>query len=475
MNSIWNETVHFEKRPELKKEIHTDVLIIGAGITGILCGYLLKKSGVNCVILEANRICGGQTKNTTAKITAQHSDIYHKLIKSLGTQKTKEYFRYNSEAINLFEKIAQSENISCRFERLPSYLYCTEENEKLEKEKRAYNELGIKHIITSETELPLKIQSAIKLENQAQFSPLEFLQPLSEKLEIYENTPVLKIERNTAFTRRARVTAEKIVFACHFPFVNFPGLYFARMHQERSYVISLENVPTLSAMYYGIDSDGLSFRSFENMILLGGGSHRTGKNDAGGKYDMLKENAKKLWANSKVVSLWSAQDCITGDGVPYIGQFSKRNRNFYVATGFNKWGMSSSAVAAQIISNSIVTGKNEKTVFSPQRSINFDILCEIFKDTAEAIKSISLSHLSFTGENPELLKSDKGAVCSCGKEKCGIYKDENGKEHKVSARCPHLGCELHFNGDDKTWECPCHGSRFSADGKILDEPAQKDI
>ncbi len=475
MNSIWNETVHFEKRNQLCKDTNTDVLIIGAGITGILCGYMLEKNGVKCKVLEAGKICGGQTKNTTAKITAQHADIYHRLIKSVGTEKAKEYFLYNNGAIDTIEKIIKEENISCHFERLPSYLYCTNEKEKIEKEAAAYNELGIKHEITKETDLPFEVESALKIENQAQFSPLEFLLPISNKLEIYENTPVTKIEKNLVFTRRARVTADKIIFACHFPFVNFPGLYFAKMHQERSYVIAVDNVEQLSGMYYGLDKDGLSFRSFSNILLLGGGSHRTGKNEDGGKYEMLKEKAHKFWKNAKVISHWSAQDCITGDGIPYIGQFSRKNKNIFVATGFNKWGMTSSAVCAQIISKSIVTGKNEETVFSPMRNVNFEVLGEIIKDSAQALKSISSQFITFTGKNPNKLEKDSAAVCALDGKKKAIYKDENAKEHIITSRCPHLGCEMKWNADDKTWECPCHGSRFSVDGNVLNEPAQKDI
>ncbi len=475
MKSLWNETVKFDRREKLNSNITADVLIIGAGITGILCAYKLGKNGVNCVILEAGRICSGQTENTTAKITSQHADIYHKLLKSVGKDKTREYYEFNQKAIDEFEKIIREENINCHFERLPSYLYCTEDDNLIFKEKLAYDGLGIKHSLVKETELPIKINSALKLDSQAQFNPLEFLLPISKKVKIFENSPVKKIENHCAYCGDYKVKFGKVIFACHFPFVNFPGLYFSKMHQERSYVAGFENAQKLSSMYYGVENSGLSFRSYGDLLLLGGGSHRTGKNENGGKFEMLQKKGSEIYKNAKAKYFWSAQDCITGDQIPYIGQFSKLHKDFFVATGFNKWGMSSSMVAATILSESVISGVNRQTVFSPQRNLNFDVFGEILIDSASAVKNIASPIFTFTGENKKELEKGKGAVCKIGSKKTAVFKDENGKEHSISCRCPHLGCELKWNGDDEVWECPCHGSRLSVSGEILTEPAQKSV
>ncbi|MGN0467964.1 MAG: FAD-dependent oxidoreductase [Acutalibacteraceae bacterium] len=475
MKSIWNETANFKKRPKLETDIYTPALIIGAGITGILTSYFLSLKGIKNVIIDKGQICSGQTENTTAKITAQHADVYHKIINSYGEKTAKLYYEYNQDAINCFEEIIKKENIDCDFERLPSYIYSVKDKKSIETERDAYKILGIRHTYTNETELEFNVAAALKMENQAQFSPLKFLEKLSEKMTIYENTPAVKVENNTVSTDCARISAENIIFACAFPFVNFPGLYFARMHRERSYVIALQNAQKLGSIYYGTDTDSLSLRNFGDVLLLGGKAHRSGKNEEGGRYQSLKQTASGLWKDSSCVAAWSAQDCMTGDKMPYIGRFSKKDKTHFVATGYNKWGMTSSMTAAKIIAESIESGKDKSSIFSPQRKVSASVAGEICKDTAEAVSGITSQLFAFTGANPALLKENTADVCNVSGKKQGIYKDENSNLTKVNSRCPHLGCELHFNKDDKTWECPCHGSCFSLEGKLLDGPAQKDI
>lgn len=333
MKSIWSKTAHIPKGKELDGEIYVQNVVIGAGMAGILTAYMLKKKGEDVIVIEADRIAGGQTKNTTAKITSQHDLIYHEMIKKAGLRKAEQYAEANEAAIKTYEKIIREEGIACHFERLPSYLYTRAEKgqEKLRQEAEAASMLGIaSHYIEEDEihELPFKVSGAVCFENQAQFHPLEFITALAERLTIYENARILEVHGHVITTDKGIVTAENIIFATHYPIANIPGFYFIRQHQERSYVLALEGeeVPRkLSGMYYGIDEDGLSFRSAEGKLLFGGGSHRTGnkvKNCEKAGYSYLREQAQLYYPNAKETAFWAAQDCMPHDKIPFIGKYS---------------------------------------------------------------------------------------------------------------------------------------------------------
>ncbi|NLH01494.1 MAG: FAD-binding oxidoreductase, partial [Clostridiales bacterium] len=314
MNSIWSETVKIDERPILEKDLSVDTAVIGAGRVGVLTAFLLQENGIETVVIEADRIGGGQTKNTTAKITAQHGVTYDRLIKDLGEKKAKQYAYANMQAIEEYGRIIKKYGLECQFEERPAYLYTKLSPEILRQEAEAARNLGIDAHFTTETELPFSIAGALRFNGQAVFHPLEFLKGLAERLTVYEHTKALSVQDNEIITDRGKVKAKHIVFATHFPIINVPGYYFAKMHQGRSYVIALENTPPMKGMYYGIDPDGLSFRPADEIMLLGGGGHKTGENYLGGKYSMLRAKAAEFWPQSREAACWSAQDCMTPDG-----------------------------------------------------------------------------------------------------------------------------------------------------------------
>lgn len=452
MESIWSKTTQVPRGKEPDGEIYVENVVIGAGMAGILTAYMLKKKGEDVIVIEADRIAGGQTKNTTAKITAQHDLIYHEMIKKAGFKRAERYAEANMAAVKEYEKIIRAERISCHFEKLPSYLYTTEETgkEKLQREAEAANALGIDSYYIEENEineineLPFKVAGAVCFENQAQFHPLEFIKALSEKLNIYENARVMSVHGHVITTDKGIVTAENIIFATHYPLANVPGFYFIRQHQERSYVLALEGnkVPQkLSGMYYGIDKDGLSFRSADGRLLLGGGSHRTGKkvkNCEKAGYSYLRKQAEQYYPDAEETAFWAAQDCIPHDRIPFIGRYSVFRPYWYVATGFKKWGMTSSMIGAMIISD-MICGRNnpyEKT-FSPQRLM--------------------------------LRMGIKNFCVDVGESVAGLVKGFFGNKQE---RCSHMGCHLEWNEEEKTWDCPCHGSRFEKNGELIDNPAK---
>ena len=476
MESVWSDSCKFKKREVLNKDIKTNTVVIGAGIAGILTGYMLKQNGIEVVLIDADEMTSGNTKNTTAKITSQHDLIYDKLISEFGEEKARQYAKANELAIKKYKEIIQKRNIDCDFEEKSAYVYSLNEVENLKKEVEAANKVGICAEFVEDANLPFKIKGGVKFNNQAQFNPLKFLKDISKDLLIYENTRALEIKENLVVTNRGNINAENIVVATHYPIMNTPGYYFMRMHQERSYVIALENAQDVNGMYIDIDKKGYSFRNYKDLLLLGDMGHRTGENEKGGSYDKLRKIAKKLYPNSIEKYHWSAQDCMTIDKIPYIGRYSEDTPNVYVATGFNKWGMTTSMVSAMIISDMILGKENDfSEIFSPKR---FDLSLSIKNlatDMIETTKNFIAQKIYIPSSQIEHIKNGHAGIVEHNGEKVGVYKDNDGKEFIVSTKCPHLGCQLAWNADELTWDCPCHGSRFDYKGKLIGSPSTKDL
>lgn len=441
MESIWQkQTSDIQAKRNTSGNNHRDVIIVGAGLAGILTAYYLQKQGRNVLVLEADTIASGQTIGTTAKITSQHDIKYSKLIRTVGMKKAGMYARANEAAIEEYARLIAQQGIECDFKRVPAYLYTLENEQKIIDEASAAVKLGIDAHYTKKTELPFSVKGAVCFSNQAQFSPLKFVKHIVVGLEISEHTKVLDIRGNKVRTEDKVYTADKIIVATHYPILNVPGFYFLRQHQERSYVLALSGCPEIEGMYYGIDKNGLSFRQEGDALLLGGGSHRTGKSRAKGSYCFLHQEADKYYPAAKVITRWSAQDCMPHDGIPFIGKYSVFTPNLYVITGFQKWGMTSSMIAAMILRDEICGADNPYAeVFSPQR-IN-------------------------------ITAGIKNLLVDIGESVMGLTKGWFGSSKR---RCSHMGCELKWNKEERTWDCPCHGSRFDEEGNLLDNPSKVD-
>ena len=474
--SLWQQSTDLPRRKPLAHDLEVDAAVIGAGLAGVLIADQLQRRGLKTVVLEARRVGSGQTGRTTAKITSQHGLIYHGLIERFGREKAQFYADANQQAIRQYADMIQQRRISCGFREAPTYLYSCIDATPLKRESEAAASLGIDARFVTETELPFPVAGAVRFERQAVFHPLQFLQALSEQLNIYEDSPVLSIQSHALRTPNATVHAEHIIFACHFPFVNVPGWYFMRMHQERSYVLALECPWQPEGTYFGVDPEGLSFRSAEGNLLLGGEQHRTGENSFGGQYDALRRRAAALFLNCRETACWSAQDCMTLDGLPYIGPFAASEPSWHVATGFGKWGMTTSMVAAILIADSIAGHPPAwADVFAPSRFELSVSARNLATDTAQSFKGLTRSLFMPPRALLEELPLGHGGIVDVDGEKVGVYKDQSDHCHVVHPRCPHLGCQLEWNPDEKSWDCPCHGSRFTCDGELLDRPAQADL
>ena len=425
MDSLWKKDIKFPSFPEIEGKVNTDVLIIGGGIVGILTAYMLQQEDIDYILVEKNRICSGTTQNTTAKITFQHSLIYSKIMRSYGEETARAYLLANREAFNLLCRLC--ENVDCDFEIKNNYVY-SKDYKKLEDEMTALEKIGFNAQFIESVPLPVETKGTVCFENQAQFHPLKFLSAIAKELNIFENSFVKEMRDTTAITDKAEIKAKNVIVTTHFPFINKHGLFSLKLYQHRSYVIALENAQDVNGMYVDESETGLSFRNYKNYLLLGGGGHRTGKQ--GGNWKELQEFAKEKYPGAQERFNWAAQDCMTLDDMAYIGNYSPNTPNLYTASGFCKWGMTGAMLSTMLLKDKIIGRKNDYfEFFRPDRSI---LHPQLFINGFESVTNL----LTFSKK-----------------------------------RCPHLGCALKWNSAEHSWDCPCHGSRFDEDGKILDNPA----
>lgn len=485
----WLASVERPDYPSLTEDINVDVAIAGGGIVGITSAFLLKKQGLKVAVVEADKIGGGTTGHTTAKITSQHSLIYDKLIKKFGEEKAKQYADANEWAIHFIRDLVKENNIDCDFSIQDSYVYTQSEDyiEKIEKEVKAAQRLGIKASYETNMPLPFNIKAALKFENQAQFHPLKYILSLAKDIPgdgsyIFEKTKALDIEdgeesRAVVTMSGNRIKADNIIIASHFPLYDGKGMYFARQYSEKSYALGVKIKDKFpGGMYITAENPGRSLRSQkyedDEIVLVVGEHHRTGsEKQTNVHYDNLGRFAKENLNLQGILYRWSTQDYVTADGVPYVGYLTSNTSKIFTATGFGKWGMTNSTAAAGIISDLITKGESQwSPVYNPSR---FDIIASGAKLAAfnlEVAENLIGGKLYPAPKNVEI-KNGEAKIVNMNGEKAGAYRDDMGELHVVDITCTHMGCELVFNEAEKTWDCPCHGSRFTYDGDNVEGPA----
>ncbi len=426
MNALWTETLTLPAFDRLDGNLTTDVLIIGGGMAGVLCAYLLAQAGVDYALVEAERVCAGVTANTTAKITTQHGLVYDKLLRRFGPEKAWMYGMANQAALAKFRELCRG--IDCDFAETDAFVYALDDRGKIDRELAALKRLGFPAAFACDLPLPFDVAGALRFGGQAQFHPLKFVSHIARGLRIYEHTPVRALIGTTAVTDRGRISANKVIVATHFPFLNKHGGYFLKLYQHRSYVLALERAADVHGMYVDEAEKGLSFRNAGSLLLLGGGGRRTGK--PGGGWRELEDLKKRYYPDASIKYRWAAQDCMSLDGLPYIGPYSARTDGLFVASGFNKWGMTSSMVSAMLLCDMAQGKRNPYApAFAPSRTI---LRPQLAINAGEALLNLLTP---------------------------------------TAPRCPHLGCALKWNAQERSWDCPCHGSRFTEEGHLIDNPA----
>jgi glycine/D-amino acid oxidase-like deaminating enzyme/nitrite reductase/ring-hydroxylating ferredoxin subunit len=486
--SYWLDSTCETNYPTLGKDIKVDIVIVGGGITGITTALLLKNEGLKIALIEADKILQGTTGHTTAFVTSQHDIIYSNLIRTMGIDKAKQYADANEGAIDFIENMVEKLKIDCDFYRLPAYIYTTDEKyiDTIKEEAKAAKTLGIKASFIEKLDLPFSIKGALCFENQAQFHPRKYLLKISENIpgngsQIYEHTRAVDVKHDDEYTvltdKGFKITATRVVLASHFPFYDGLGLYFARLRPQRSYVITAKIKDKLpEGTFVDAGEEGWYFRCQkyrdEQMLIIGGQDHKTAHGgDMMKHYDNLIKYAHENFNVERFLYRWSTQDYLTIDGVPYVGNLTALSENIYVATGYGEWGMTNGTAAANILRDIIV--KNESPysqVYNPSRHISTSGIKNFVKENLDVAKELIKGKLQ-GGQHNINLKNDEGKIVDIDGERYGAYRDKNAVLHIVDITCTHLGCEVKWNSAEKSWDCPCHGSRFTFEGDIIEGPA----
>lgn len=490
--SYWLASTVKTSYPALEEDLKIDVAIVGGGMTGITSAYMLKREGLRVAVVEAGKILQGTTGHTTAKITSQHSLIYNRIKRYMGEERARQYAEANEAAISTISGLIKHEGIDCDFQWEPAYTFTLTDSyiQKVADEANTAANLGLKASYIENIPLPFKVKGAVKFDGQARFHPRKYLLALADKIEgdgsyIFENTRVVDINEGnpgTVVTNQGKkITAGNIVIASHFPCFDGMGFYFARMYPERSYALAVKvKEKFLGGMYITAEDPGKSLRAQEHegeeLLIISGEHHKTAHGTNLHKhYENLLEFAKKHYDVKDLLYRWSTQDYTTLDKVPYTGRLTSKMPNIYVATGFRKWGMTNSTASAMIIKDLIVKGENQwADVYNPSRFIPNPSITSFISINADVAANYAAGKLKSVPNDIDIEKGEAQSIEIEG-QKMGVYRDERGQFHTVDTTCTHLGCELKWNDAEKSWDCPCHGSRFTYEGKIIEGPAINEL
>ncbi|GGE33201.1 oxidoreductase [Pullulanibacillus camelliae] len=486
----WRDFITLPEFPQLEDNLQVDVVIVGGGITGLTAAYLLVKEGLKVAVLEAGKLLNGTTGHTTAKVTVQHGLIYDEFIQNIGKSRTRLYYEANAEALSFIRKTIEEHSIDCDFSEQDAYIYATTEHyaRKLEKEAKAYAKLGIDGGLVNNLALDIDIQNGLVMKNQAQFHPVKYLARFIDVIKekgglIFEDTTAVNVKTGkepVVFTRKGlEVTGRYVLVCSHFPFYEGKGFYFTRMHAERSYVVAVKTKKHYpGGMYINAEDPVRSLRSTmmngEEIVLVGGESHKTGQGtDTMAHYKALETFGDELFGIDRVAYRWSAQDLVTLDKLPYIGELTSGEANILVATGYRKWGMTNGTAAALLLRDYVMQQETPyQKLFTPSRFYLHPSLKNFLVENANVAGHLIKGKIEAPNRKMNDFANDEGGVVIHKGQRKGVYKDKEGALHVVDTTCTHLGCEVEWNDGERTWDCPCHGSRFSYTGEVIEGPAE---
>jgi len=483
--SLWLKGIKTKLLPSLKKDIETDVLIIGGGITGITTAFYLRDTELDVTLIDSDKIGYGVTSKTTGKLTYLQEDILTKIKNIYGRKRANSYLESQKYAIELVRDNIIDYNIKCNFESNCSYVFTNQSSNvsKIKELDKLLDKCNNNNKLVSNLPIKYPCKAATKITDSAVFHPLKYVLALKDiclkrGIHLYERTKAINLEKledgYIVHTMTNKIKAKKVILACHYPFFLIPGLFPFKTYLEKSYVAS--GTIDKNKMFNAISLDDVhSIRYYSDSkdhIIYAGLSRPLGSN-----MDNEKNYKKLFWhikANltKDINYYWFNYDVMTTDHMPIIGYYEKDNPNLLIGTGYNTWGMTNGTLAGKILSDIIKDEKNKyEDMFSPTRNLN---LTKILNLTSSNIKS-GFTYVLSKVKNNYAFYPDNVKVEYRNGQKCGIYIDEENKEHVVSNICPHMKCNLMFNTIDKTWDCPCHGSRFNIDGKAIKGPSVYDI
>jgi len=479
--SVWLETA--PPQPEfarLDRDLAADVAVIGGGIVGVTTALLLHEAGVRVVLLEANRIGHGVTGHTTAKVSSQHALMYASLESKHGADAARLYGRANEGALAWIGGRVERDAIDCDFRRRAAYAYVTSKRSDVEDEARAAADAGLPATLVETTPLPYDVAAAVRFDDQAEFHAHKYLLALAAQLpadQVFEHTHAVQVG-DAVRTPGGKVIAEHTILATHFPFLD-RSLAFARVHPQRSYAIAcrIGGAPP-DGMFISGDSPTRSVRAVpvggEELLLVGGERHKTGTGgDTTERYEALEAFAREHWDVRSVDYRWSAQDNTTVDGLPFVGRLTPFESKVFMATGFAKWGMTNGTAAASLLADLVLGRENPYAgLFDPSRLTPRASALKLVKENAQVGLRFVGDRLTKPGRRSvEDLEPGEGDIVRHEGSKVAAFRDDDGSLIAVSPTCTHLACQVNFNRAERSWDCPCHGSRFAVDGGVLHGPA----
>jgi glycine/D-amino acid oxidase-like deaminating enzyme/nitrite reductase/ring-hydroxylating ferredoxin subunit len=491
--SFWIASTPDTVFPSLEEDLNVDVAVVGAGITGITAGVLLKRAGKKVAIIDAHKVTSGVTGHTTAKITSSHGQLYAQLLQRFGEEGARIYASSNQAAIDQIARLVEEHQIDCDFSRQPNYLYSVSPSElsSLESETRAARTLGLPASFVKEVPLPFTVAGAVRFDDQAQFHPRKYLLHLvntipGDESYVLENTRALDVDHGRPCrikTDRGVITAQDVIIATGMPFLD-QGLHFAKAHPYRSYVVcsSISRSQTPPGMFVSTESPTHTVRAApfqdDSLLIVAGEGHKVGQQQHMIEpYDKLSAWLQSNFDVDSIEYHWSTQDYYSVDHIPYIGKLRAGLDHIYVATGYNAWGLTTGTVAASIIADSILGVPNAWAGLYDATRLNPRVACRKFleENLNVARHWVGDRVMGAKISSAEELKKGQGATLRVRGKQMAVYRDDQAHIHALSAVCSHLACIVHWNDAEKTWDCPCHGSRFRYDGKILQGPAVKDL
>jgi len=481
--AYWIKSSEGRRYEKLDRDIKADFLIVGGGMAGITCLYLLAASGIEAVLVDADRIGYGCSGRNTGKITAQHGLVYHDIESQFGLERARLYHEINDKALELIETLIAKYYIPCDFQRVAACVF-TQDDEyagRIRQEYETYRKLGLDCSLEEEIPIPIRVKNALVMKNQAQFNPKKYIDALAAEAvrkggRIYEDTRIVDFQPGERCILKTGdktiIDAGRVVIATHFPCYDGMGFYFAKLKPMRTYAVMAEydevfpECHFISAEY---PTRSIRYVHEAGSLLIVGESHKVGhhKKDY---YLELKKFGNEVFGISDYQYQWSAQDYEPPHKIPYVGYLAKDTPNIYVATGFNKWGISGGTAEGIVISNMIINGSSPyEGLYSHTTLMDVASSTFVTENADVAAQLVSGKLKSGDLEIPE--SAGIGRVVNIGGKRCGYYKDEDGNEHILDITCTHMGCELKWNELEASWDCPCHGSRFDYKGNVLEGPA----
>lgn len=498
--SLWVATTPETSYPYLGQEgaagSEVDVAVIGAGITGITTALLLKEAGASVALLDAGRVAAGVTGYTTAKVTSLHGLVYADLLESFGEGGARTYGEANQAALARVAQFVDERSIDCHFRRRPAYTYTEDPAQvgSIQAEVEAAQRLGLPATFTTATDLPFDVAGAVRFDDQAMFHPREYCLALASAIPgdgsfVFESTRVVDVDVDsgapcTVRTDRCDLRAAHVVLATLLPFLDRGG-FFAKCHPVRSYAMAVRlegDGPMTQGMYLSVDTPSRSVRPYDDsdptLLLVGGESHKTGQDpDTTQRYAAVEAWARDRYPVRSVEHRWSAQDFVPVDSVPYVGPLTRGSEQLLVATGFKKWGMTNGTAAAMMITDTILGRDNPWASFFDANRVEASTSAREFaKENLNVVKRFVGDRVAtLAAPSVEELAPGQGGIVRANGEKVAAYRDDEGVVHAVSPICPHMACQVAFNTAERSWDCPCHGSRFDYRGRLISGPSVKDL